>query len=125
MGWRCALPVELAAAAELLDEEQECPPCEARDTNIYTCGRIGEHNVVIASLPKGQLGTESASAAVRHMQTSYPSTRFALMVGIGSGVPSETDVRLECVVVSNPQSVYGGVVRPERVHQADSREQES
>ena len=111
VGWICALPVELAAAAELLDEEHECPPCEARDTNIYTCGRIGEHNVVIASLPKGQMGTESASAVASHMQTSFPSTRFALMVGIGGGVPSEADVRLGDVVVSNPQSVYGGVVQ--------------
>lgn len=33
------------------------------------------------------------------------------MVGIGGGVPNEADVRLGDVVVSNPQSVYGGVVQ--------------
>ena len=51
VGWVCALAVELAAAQEMLDEEHETPQLEADDTNIYTCGRIGEHNVVIACLP--------------------------------------------------------------------------
>jgi hypothetical protein len=40
VGWVCALPVELAAAQEMLDEEH--------DTNLYICGRVGEHNMVIA-----------------------------------------------------------------------------
>jgi hypothetical protein len=60
--WVCALPVELAAAQEMLDEEHDTPPSDAHDTNIYTCGRVGEHNVVIACLPEGQTGTHSAAA---------------------------------------------------------------
>lgn len=108
----CALPVELAVAQEMLDEEHHPTPCDARDTNIYTCGRVGEHNVVIACLPGGQTGTNSAAAVAVQMRLSFTSIRFGLMVGIGGGVPSEdVDIRLGDVVVSKPQKVHGGVVQ--------------
>jgi nucleoside phosphorylase len=112
VGWVCALSVELAAAQEMLDERHKTPPSGAYDTNIYTCGRIGEHNVVIACLPEGQTDTHSAAAVAAQMRLAFISTRFGLMVGIGGGVPSEeADVRLGDVVVSKPHKVYGGVVQ--------------
>jgi hypothetical protein len=52
-GWVCALRVELAAAAEMLDEEHEAIPPASNDNNMYTLGRIGDHNVVIPCVPKG------------------------------------------------------------------------
>ena len=112
VGWVCALPVELAAAQEMLDDEHATPRIDAHDTNLYTCGRIGEHNVVIACLPEGQTGTNSAAAIAVQMKSTFPSTRFGLMVGIGGGVPSEeADVRLGDVVVSKPHKTHGGVVQ--------------
>ncbi|KAF2626358.1 hypothetical protein BU25DRAFT_432165 [Macroventuria anomochaeta] len=112
VGWVCALWVELAAAEEMLDEEHDTPQCDAHDTNIYTCGRVGEHNVVIACLPEGQMGNNSAAAVAVQMKSTFTSTRFSLMVGIGGGVPSEeADVRLGDVVVSKPHKVHGGVVQ--------------
>jgi nucleoside phosphorylase len=112
IGWVCALPVELAAAQEMLDEEHETPRTDAHDTNIYTCGRVGEHNVVIACLPEGQTGTNSAAAVAMQMKSAFTSTRFGLMVGIGGGAPSEeADVRLGDVVVSRPHKAHGGVVQ--------------
>jgi nucleoside phosphorylase len=112
VGWVCALSVELAAAQEMLDEEHDTPPSDAHDTNIYTCGQIGEHNVVIACLPEGQTGTNSAATVAVQMKMAFPSTRFGLMVGIGGGVPSEeADIRLGDVVVSKPHKVHGGVVQ--------------
>jgi hypothetical protein len=51
VGWICALPVELAAAQEMLDDEHEDV---IHDATIYKVGRIGGHYVVIACLPKGQ-----------------------------------------------------------------------
>jgi nucleoside phosphorylase len=112
VGWVCALPVELAAAQEMLDEEHDTPRYNAHDTNLYTCGRVGEHNVVIACLPEGQMGTNSAAAVAVQMKSTFSSTRFGLMVGIGGGVPSEeTDVRLGDVVVSKPHKTHGGVVQ--------------
>ncbi|RYO89737.1 hypothetical protein DL764_008540 [Monosporascus ibericus] len=112
IGWVCALSLELAAAQEMLDEEHEDLDYDANDTNIYTLGRIGEHNVVIACLPEGQTGTNSAAAVAVQMQSAFTSIRFGLMVGIGGGVPSvEADIRLGDVVVSRPHKAHGGVVQ--------------
>jgi nucleoside phosphorylase len=112
VGWVCALSVELAAAQEMLDQEHNTPPYDAHDTNLYTCGWVGEHNVVIACLPDGQTGTNSAAAVAVQMKSTFSSTRFGLLVGIGGGVPSEeADVRLGDVVVSKPHKTHGGVVQ--------------
>ncbi|CAN9209820.1 unnamed protein product [Alternaria alternata] len=46
------------------------------------------------------------------MKSTFSSTRFGLMVGIGGGVPSEeADIRLGDVVVSKPHKTHGGVVQ--------------
>jgi nucleoside phosphorylase len=112
IGWVCALPVELAVAEEMLDEEHDTPQYDPHDTNIYTCGRIREHNVVIACLPEGRLGASSAAAVAMQMKSTFTATRFGLMVGIGGGVPSGgVDIRLGDVVVSRPLGVHGGVVQ--------------
>ncbi|KAH6637880.1 ankyrin repeat domain-containing protein [Boeremia exigua] len=96
----------------MLDEEHDTLPCEAHDTNIYTCGSIGDHNVVVACLPSGQTGTGSAATAASLMRSSFTYIRFGLMVGIGGGVPSEdADIRLGDVVVSSPHATHGGVVQ--------------
>jgi nucleoside phosphorylase len=107
VGWICALPIELAAAQEMLDEEHD-----GFDHDMYTVGRIGHHNVVITCLPNGQTGTNSAAAAAAQMMSAFTSIRFGLMVGIGGGVPTaEADIRLGDVVVSQPGKAHGGVVQ--------------
>jgi len=112
VGWVCALPVELAAAQLMLDEEHQQLGQETNDSNLYTLGRIGEHNVVLACLPSGQAGTNSAAAVATRMVSAFPSIRFSLLVGIGGGVPSkEVDIRLGDVVVSQPHMGYSGVVQ--------------
>ncbi|KAH8621577.1 hypothetical protein IG631_23792 [Alternaria alternata] len=112
VGWVCAVPVEFVAAREMLDEEHETPQHDAFDDNLYVCGRVGEHNVVIARLPPGRIGANSSAAVAAEMKWTFSSIRFGLMVGIGGGVPSEeADVRLGDVVVSNPYKTHGGVVQ--------------
>ncbi|KAH8730737.1 TPR repeat protein, partial [Phaeosphaeriaceae sp. PMI808] len=112
VGWVCALPVELAAAEQMLDEVHKTPQPNAHDTNGYTCGRIGEHNIVIACLPQGRIGTTSAAFVAAQMRSSFTSIRFGLMVGIGGGVPSEeVDIRLGDVVISKPLKAHSGVVQ--------------
>ncbi|KAI4940761.1 hypothetical protein J4E91_011248, partial [Alternaria rosae] len=114
VGWVCALPVELAAAQEMLDEEH---PDLERDTadndeNLYALGSIGGHNVAIVCLPAGRIGNNPAAAVATQMRATFKKIRFGLMVGIGGGVPSaEADVRLGDVVVSQPQGKHGGVVQ--------------
>ena len=112
VGWVCALPIELAAARLMLDEEHPDLSQYPNDTNLYTLGRIGEHNVVIACLPSGQMGNNSAAVVAMQMKSSFPALRFGLLVGIGGGVPSEeADIRLGDVVVSQPHMGHGGVVQ--------------
>ncbi|KAK8851806.1 purine and uridine phosphorylase [Apiospora arundinis] len=114
VGWVCALPVELAAAAEMMDEELADLPSLPSDSNLYSFGRIGVHSVVVACLPAGQMGTNSAAAVASQMQQSFPSLRFGVLVGIGGGVPhldDEIDIRLGDVVISQPTGQYGGVVQ--------------
>jgi nucleoside phosphorylase len=111
VGWVCALPIELAAAKTMLDEIDHPVAQNQVDSNNYTLGRIGSHNVVIACLPAGQLGNNSAAIVAAQMACSFTSIRFGLLVGIGGGVPLKDDVRLGDVVVSKPGSMGGGVVQ--------------
>ncbi|KAK6507942.1 hypothetical protein TWF481_006362 [Arthrobotrys musiformis] len=113
VGCICALPVEMAAVTAMLDEEHDKPTQQdSHDQNTYTLGRIGEHNVVIACLPDGVYGTVSAATLGEQMRMSFRNIRFALMVGIGGGVPSHLhDIRLGDVVVSKPRGVDNGVIQ--------------
>ena len=112
VGWICALSTELTAAMAMLDEEHPALLRPPQDNNTYTLGRIGGHNVVIACLPAGQTGNNSAATVASQMRYSFISIRFGLMVGIGGGVPSEEhDIRLGDVVVSNPGKNDGGVIQ--------------
>lgn len=95
----------------LLDEKHQSIAVE-NDTNIYTLGRLGEHNVVISCLPAGQIGTSSAATVAIQMKLAFTKIRFGLLVGIGGGVPSQNaDVRLGDVVVSQPQRGRPGVLQ--------------
>ncbi|KAJ5524954.1 TPR repeat protein [Penicillium frequentans] len=101
VGWVSALSDEFTAAQEMLDEEhQDLPPAPgSNDSNIYTLGCIGGHNVVLACLPAGQTGTNPALAVAFQMKTTFPAIRFGLMVGIGGGVPSKSaDIRLGDII---------------------------
>lgn len=108
VGWICALHIELSAAIEALDEEYE----QIGGAAHYTLGRIGKHNIVVACLPGGQLGTNSAAVVAAQMQITFPTLQYGFMVGIAGGVPSKTaDIRLGDVVISHPQGQYAGVVQ--------------
>lgn len=113
VGWVCALADEYTAAQEMLDEEHQDPirKNNSNDSNIYTAGCIGGHNVVISCLPAGQTGTNSAASVAMQMKSAFPAIKFGLMVGIGGGVPSGTDIRLGDIVVSQPTNGHGGVVQ--------------
>ena len=103
VGWICALEVELAASQAMLDEEL---PQAENDTNAYTLGQIGRHNVVLACLPLGTAGVSAAATVARDLLRSFPRVRFGLMVGVGGGAPSSDpcqDIRLGDVVVGTPK----------------------
>ncbi|VUC33716.1 unnamed protein product [Clonostachys rosea] len=107
VGWICALSVERAAAEAMLDQIHEPLVTPLLDTNCYTLGNIGTHNIVIACLPSGHYGTNNAVAVATNMSRSFPSINIRLMVGIGGGSPTrEADVRLGDVVVGEQVIQY-------------------
>jgi hypothetical protein len=91
VGWISVVQTEYVVACELLDEEYPplpLPLSSRLDNNSYTFGRIGDHYVVLACLPKGKYGLTSATSVAKDMLHSFPSILFGLMVGIGGGVPT-------------------------------------
>ncbi|KID83294.1 Pfs, NACHT and Ankyrin domain protein [Metarhizium guizhouense ARSEF 977] len=118
VAWIAALPIERAAAEAMLDEEHAAPTGFTRhqtDMNVYTWGRVGEHNIVITSPAAGVYGTTLAVTTVSSLLASLPSIRVGLSVGIGGGIarPDEDrDIRLGDVVVSEPNGTTGGVSQP-------------
>ncbi|KAJ5200683.1 Pfs NACHT and ankyrin domain-containing protein [Penicillium cf. griseofulvum] len=97
IAWIATLPIERAATEAILDEEH---------------GRIGDHNIVIASLASGVYGTTSAATKASSLLASFPSIRVSLLVGIGGSIarPDEDhDIRLGNVIVSQPSRTMGGV----------------
>ncbi|KAJ5948231.1 hypothetical protein N7466_001246 [Penicillium verhagenii] len=92
VGWICALPIEAAAAEEMLDEEFDAiQEQDKADTNIYTL---------------------AATVATNMLRTFSKSLRIGLMVGIGGGIPSpKSDIRLGDIVISYPSGTCGRVIQ--------------
>ncbi|KAM0666712.1 hypothetical protein ACQRIU_004567 [Beauveria bassiana] len=131
IAWVAALDIERAAAEAMLDEEHEEPrdfQQNPSDDNDYTWGRIGMHNIVIASLPSGIYGSTSATVTVRNLVFALPHIKFGVLVGIAGAIPQiitvkeengtdlecvdgHLDIRLGDVVVGRPDGTSGGVVQ--------------
>ncbi|KAL7768544.1 hypothetical protein ACKLNR_002845 [Fusarium oxysporum f. sp. zingiberi] len=111
IGWISALPLESAAAQQFLDERHAPPESVSQhDNNVYTLGRVGRHNIVMASLPIGEYGATTAATVAKDMLHSFPNIRIGLMVGIGGGAPSAAhDIRLGDIVVSARDGGQSGV----------------
>ena len=123
VGWICALASEYIAARNLLDEKHGDAVPSQGDSNSYTLGRMGWHNVVIACLPKGKIGNVSAASVASDMLRTFENIRFGLMVGIGGGAPTnDIDIRLGDVVVSSPDRQVGGVLHYKFGREIQNRE---
>lgn len=116
VAWISALSIERSAALGQLDERHAEPEGfeqNRMDNNSYDWGRVGKHNVVIASLPSKRNGATAAAITAANLQASLPRIRFGLLVGIGGGIPRlpHRDIRLGDVVVGQPTRTTGGVVQ--------------
>ncbi|KAF5482737.1 hypothetical protein CGCF413_v015564 [Colletotrichum fructicola] len=107
----CALPREFDAVALLFDrfwdEDGHKLGRAAGDTNHYTTGRIGAHDVVLVVLPN--MGKAGAAAAAASFRLSYNNLKLALLVGICGGVPK----------IAGNEALLGDVVISETVVQYD------
>lgn len=111
IAWVCALPLELAASRAMFDEVFPAPTGYPGDENVYYAGRIGPHNIIMTSLPPGQIGGVAAVYATRDMRHSFHSIRLCVMVGIGAGVPGTPEqIQLGDVIVSKSSSNHCGVI---------------
>jgi nucleoside phosphorylase len=90
VAWICPLAdVELLPARLMLDEEYPTPQYDTHyDENTYICGVIHKHTVVIATCPRGETGNVSGGRLTGSMFKTFPNIRMAVLVGIGSGIPS-------------------------------------
>ncbi|KAH0023472.1 purine and uridine phosphorylase, partial [Aureobasidium melanogenum] len=102
----CALPLEAAAVLDSFDERYDKNGSkygkQEGDTNTYSTGRIGRHNVVLAHMPG--MGISSAAGVASNIQLSFKGTRLALLVGVCGGAPLERPtpaIVLGDVIVSN------------------------
>ncbi|KAF9891461.1 hypothetical protein FE257_003927 [Aspergillus nanangensis] len=108
----CALSKELRPIRILFDRKHPYPEVPLQDTNSYTFGQMGSHNIVAACLPSGQYGSNAAAHVISHMERTFPALRFCLLVGIGAGIPTpQNNIWLGDVVVSHPTGSFPGVIQ--------------
>ena len=112
----CAKTDEVDAVEAMLDEDWEKPPASQKftksqgDTNHYTLGRIGSHNVVLANL--GGVGKGISASSAASFRSSFHRIRLGLVVGICGGVPAtisreeSTEVLLGDVIISTDVMEY-------------------
>ena len=84
----CALRTESDAVEALYDEfwEEDEPQYgkAVGDPNLYTLGRIGPYNVVLAYMPG--MGEISSAGVAASFRVSFPTIRHGSMVGVCGGV---------------------------------------
>ena len=83
VGWLCALPFpELTAAEAMLDCQHEPPlNIDENDSNYYEFGDIGQHKVVLASLPCFQSRHPVRPKTHSAAQANLPEHAFPLVCG--------------------------------------------
>lgn len=80
--------VELLPSRLMLDEQHDVPEYDPLvDHNVYNCGAMAGHNIVIATCPPGLTGNVNAGRVTGSMFTTFSNVRMAVLVGIGGGVP--------------------------------------
>ncbi|KAI4226854.1 MAG: hypothetical protein L6R36_002841 [Xanthoria steineri] len=106
IGWIAPMSVELTPALALLKPYTTFNV--ANDDNIYQAGKIGNHHVVMVTLPK--IGLEATSAVATNMYAAFRDLKHLLLVGIGGGIPGYGP---------GEQIVLGDVVVGRRVEHLD------
>jgi hypothetical protein len=74
--WVCAPPNRAGRRAEDLDGEHEDLEQDENDIILFALGRIRGYNVVLACLPAGQTGTNSATAVATQLKATLLGPSF-------------------------------------------------
>ncbi|THW25332.1 purine and uridine phosphorylase [Aureobasidium pullulans] len=102
----CALPLEASAVVDLFDEhyddEHDIYGKQEGDSNAYSTGRIGQHDIVLAHM--SGMGKSSAASVASGLRSSFTGIKLALIVGICGAVPvpsPNNPIILGDVIISN------------------------
>jgi nucleoside phosphorylase len=84
----CALPLEASAVSALFDKrwDDQTYGRAPRDSNTYSTGAIGYHNVVLVHMPN--MGKVAAATAAACLHASFQGIQLALVVGICGSTPT-------------------------------------
>jgi hypothetical protein len=86
VGWICAVQTEYVLACEILDEEYPTLPNNSpHGDNIYTFGRIGHYEMVIACLQEVNMASRRRLRRLRIYAKVFH--RFGMIVGIEGDTP--------------------------------------
>ncbi|KAL7936145.1 hypothetical protein V8C35DRAFT_321097 [Trichoderma chlorosporum] len=117
VAWIAPLEIEAQAALHLLDNRHHGRfPLAPRDDYIFQAGDACGHNIIIATLPAGEVyGTRSAAALATQVKRFFPNLWFGLLVGIAAGLPNLScnpplDIRLGDVLVGLPVGDNAGLI---------------
>jgi nucleoside phosphorylase len=124
----CALRTESDAVEALFDQfwEEKVEYEKVKgDSNSYTLGRIGRHNVVLAYMPG--MGKAASATVAASFRASFPSIRLGLIVGVCGGVPRDesenSDILLGDIIISTGVVQFDfGRQLPDRVVRKDTLE---
>jgi hypothetical protein len=105
----CALPLEATVIGAVFDKRwnDQTYGKAPRDSNAYSTGVIGRHNVVLVHMPNmGKVAAAAAAAAAAAcLRASFQGIQLALVVGICGGAPFgkqlSEDIILGDVVISD------------------------
>ncbi|KAH0385537.1 purine and uridine phosphorylase, partial [Aureobasidium melanogenum] len=99
----CALPREADAVLRLFDQNYDEHGVryskQEGDMNAYSTGRIGQHNIVLAHMPR--IGPTSAANVATGLRLSFRKVRLALVVGVCGAAPLERPIILGDVIISD------------------------
>ena len=99
----CALPLEASVIGACFDKQwdDQAYGKAPSDSNAYSTGVIGHHNVVLVHMPN--MGKVAAATAAACLRASFPGIQLALVVGICGATPfgkHNGDILLGDVVIS-------------------------
>ncbi|KAN0077456.1 Nucleoside phosphorylase domain containing protein [Elaphomyces granulatus] len=100
----CALPLEASVVGACFDKQwdDQIYGKAPSDSNAYSTGMIGHHNVVLVHMPN--MGKVAAATAAACLCASFQGIQLALVVGICGAVPfgkqQGEDILLGDVVIS-------------------------
>ncbi|RWA06865.1 hypothetical protein EKO27_g8243 [Xylaria grammica] len=90
----CALPVEADAITGIFDhfweDDGEAPILIKKalwDNNVYTTGKVGQHNVVLAHM--ADYGVSNSAGVAANLRHTFPAVRVAFIVGVCGAAPKK------------------------------------